>query len=146
MPRALASISIACPPEHAFDVTNDVARWPELFGDYMRATVISARRERSLSVVELRQGHDASASWRSLRILDHERRLVVAQRVDPLPPFLFVHVTWRHVPVEGGVLVTWTQDFEMEPAAAHMTDGVLANVSDAMHENQRRIKEILEAS
>jgi aromatase len=56
-----------------------------------------------------------------------------------------MHLTWTYRPVAGGTEMTWTQDFEVDPAF-EMEPSVVATRMDAHgRENQHRIKGLLES-
>jgi aromatase len=144
MPQARASITIIGDPNRIFDETNDVSRWPELFQGYTQATVISRVDAGPLTRLELQQSAASGDAWQSLRLLDRERGRVIAVRVAPLFPFVYVHVTWTYEPVDGGVRMTWTQDFETDPAGPHTDEQVLELITSNMRRNQIHVKRVLE--
>ncbi|GCE09919.1 SRPBCC family protein [Dictyobacter aurantiacus] len=145
MPQAQASIVIARDPDTIFAITNDIARWPELFKEYSKATVLSFERSGRFARIEFELTNAEGETWQSWRILDYEKREAIAQRGNPKFPFFYMHLTWTYEPVDGGVLMTWTQDFEMDPKAPVTNEQVLARMTNHMQENQKHFKEVLES-
>jgi aromatase len=84
-------------------------------------------------------------TWQSWRILDFQERIAIASRGEPKYPFLYMHLTWTYEVVENGVIMTWLQDFEMDPKASLSNEQVAINMKKHMEENQQHFKEILEA-
>lgn len=134
MPRIENSIVIAEDPRTVFAVTNDIARWPELFDEYRAAKVLSREREGRWTdiVFELTDGE--GRGWRSWRLLDHRELVAYAERRDPLFPFRFMHLRWSYRAVAGGTEMTWVQDFE--PADGF--DVPLETVVDRMQIHTRK--------
>ena len=56
-----------------------------------------------------------------------------------------MHLTWLYEPVEGGVQMTWIQDFEMDPNAPVTNEQALARMVSHMQENQKHFKQVLES-
>ncbi len=144
MPQAQASIVIAGDPDRVFAITNDIARWPELFKEYNAARVLSFQRDGRFARIEFELTNEEGETWQSWRILDFEKREAIAQRGTPKFPFRYMHLTWTYEPVEGGVRMTWIQDFEMDPAAPVTNEQVLARMTHHMENNQEHFKQILE--
>ncbi len=145
MPQAQASIFIARDPDQVFAITNDISRWPELFTEYNGAKVLSFQRDGRFAKVDFELTNKENETWQSWRILDFQERVALAQRGTPMFPFFYMHLTWTYKPVEGGVLMTWVQDFEMDPQAPVTNEQVFARMTQHMQENQAHFKEILEA-
>lgn len=145
MPQAQASIVIAGDPDRIFAITNDIARWPELFKEYNAARVLSFQRDGRFARIEFELTNEEGETWQSWRILDFEKREAIAQRGTPKFPFRYMHLTWTYEPVEGGVRMTWIQDFEMDPAAPVTNEQVLVRMTQHMEKNQEHFKQILES-
>jgi aromatase len=145
MPQAQASIVIAGDPDQIFAITNDIARWPELFKEYNRAQVLSFQRNGRFARIEFELTNEEGETWQSWRLLDFEKREAVASRGTPKFPFHYMHLTWTYEPVEGGVRMTWIQDFEMDPAAPLTNEQVMGRMTAHMEKNQEHFKQILEA-
>lgn len=146
MPRIQHSIHIGRPPATVFEVTNDIDRWTELFDAYLHSEVLTREDSGRFSKLTFRLRNTEGFDWRSWRILDHEDLVAISAREEPLFPFLYMHLRWTYRPAGDGTLMTWTQDFEVDPA--HPISGT--DMRDRMnvhgHKNQRRIKAFLESS
>jgi aromatase len=146
MPQAQASIIIAGDPDQIFAITNDIARWPELFKEYRGAKVLSYERDGRFARIEFELVNEEGESWQSWRILDFEKRVAIAQRGTPKYPFHYMHLTWTYEPVEENkVLMTWIQAFEMDPKAPVTNEQVLVRMNTHMQANQEHFKQVLEA-
>ena len=144
MPRAEQSIIISGDPDQIFAITNDIARWPDLFVEYRHACVLTSHRSGRFARLEFELGNAEGQTWRSWRILDYEERVAIAQRGTPMFPFRYMHLTWCYEPVEGGVRMTWIQDFEMDPNAPVTNEQALARMLEHMATNQGHFKQVLE--
>ena len=145
MPRVEQSIIIQGNPEQIFTITNDIARWPDLFLEYRHARILSAERSGRFTMLKFELSNAEGETWRSWRILDHEELVAIAQREAPMFPFLYMHLLWRYQPVEGGVRMTWIQDFEIDPKAPVTNDQARVRMLSHMAENQEHFKQVLEA-
>src|SRR5438093_13049343 len=114
MPQARASIMIGGDADQIFAITNDIARWPELFKEYTHARVLSAQRDGRFAKLEFELTNEEGQTWRSWRILDFQEHVAIAQRGAPKFAFLYMHSTWRYEPSDGGVQMTWTQCVELD--------------------------------
>jgi aromatase len=83
--------------------------------------------------------------WQSWRILDHDLLMAIAERDEPLYPFRYMHLKWTYEPVADGTLMTWTQDFEIDPALGIPEPEVTARMNAHGQGNQQRIKELIES-
>lgn len=144
MPQAQASIIIAGDPDQIFAITNDIARWPELFKEYRGAKVLAFQRYGCFARIEFELTNEEGETWQSWRILDFEKREAVAQRGTPKFPFHYMHLTWTYEPVAEGVRMTWIQDFEMDAAAPVTNEQVLVRMTNHMEKNQEHFKQVLE--
>ncbi|MGR6320401.1 SRPBCC family protein [Micromonospora soli] len=125
------SVDIAAPLPLVWDVTNDVARWTELFTEYAVAEIL----ERDGDTVRFRltmhpDENGVSWSWVSERTADPVTRQVRARRVET-GPFEYMRIHWRYDEIPGGTRMTWVQDFAMKPTApvdnAGMTERINTN-------------------
>jgi aromatase len=125
------SVFIAAPLPLVWDITNDVARWTELFTEYAEVEIL----DRHDDVVRFRltmfpDENGAVWSWVSERRADPDRREVSAHRVET-GPFEYMRIRWRYDELPDGTRMTWTQDFAMRPTApvdnAAMTDRINTN-------------------
>ncbi len=145
MPQAQASITIRGDADKIFAITNDIERWPELFKEYNHAHVLSFHRDGRFAKVEFELTNEEGQTWQSWRILDFQQRVAIAGRGTPKFPFLYMHLTWTYEQVEDGVLMTWIQDFEMDPKAPVTNDQALARMVNHMQSNQEHFKYMLES-
>jgi aromatase len=145
MPQAQASIVIQGDPDEIFAITNDISRWPELFKEYRGAKILSLQRDGRFARIEFELTNEEGEVWQSWRILDYQKREAIAQRGTPKFPFHYMHLTWTYEPVEAGVLMTWTQAFEMDPKAPLANEQVLVRMTKHMEANQEHFKHILES-
>jgi aromatase len=144
MPQAQASIVINGDPDKIFAISNDIARWPELFKEYRGAKILSLQHDGRFARIEFELTNEEGEVWQSWRILDYQKREAIAQRGTPKYPFHYMHLTWTYEPGEDGVLMTWTQAFEMDPKAPLSNEQVLVNMTKHMEANQKHFKQILE--
>ena len=125
------AVDIAAPLPLVWEITNDVARWTELFTEY--AVVEILHREGDTVRFRLTMHPDengTSWSWVSERTADPASREVHARRVET-GPFEYMRIHWRYDEVPDGTRMTWVQDFAMKPTApvdnAGMTDRINTN-------------------
>ncbi len=145
MPQAKASITIHGDADRIFAITNDIARWPELFKEYRHARVLSLQRDGRFAKLEFELTNEEGQTWQSWRILDFQERVALAQRGTPKFPFLYMHLTWLYELVENGVIMTWIQDFEMDANAPVTNEQALARMVSHMQNNQEHFKQVLES-
>ncbi|GGR94510.1 hypothetical protein GCM10010169_43850 [Micromonospora fulviviridis] len=124
-------VDIAAPLPLVWEITNDVARWTELFTEY--AVVEILHREGDTVRFRLTMHPDengTSWSWVSERTADPATREVHARRVET-GPFEYMRIHWRYDEIPGGTRMTWVQDFAMKPTApvdnAGMTERINTN-------------------
>jgi aromatase len=111
------SIVIDAPLPLVWEITNDVAGWPELFTEYAKAEILE--RDGDAVTFRLTMHPDEEGrvwSWVSRREADVRRREVRAHRVET-GPFEYMKIHWTYREEPGGVRMTWTQDFQMKPGA-----------------------------
>lgn len=127
-------------------MTNDIDSWRTLFNEYGHSEVIKREEAGRFTKLVFRLKNLEGSEWQSWRILDHEQLIAVAERDEPLFPFIYMHLKWTYELLNGGTLMTWTQDFEVDPALGIPESQVAARMDAHGRENQRRIKEILESA
>ncbi|WP_262285693.1 SRPBCC family protein [Micromonospora sp. MA102] len=125
------AVDIAAPLPLVWEITNDVARWTELFTEYAAVEIL--HREGDTVRFRLTMHPDengTSWSWVSERTADPGTREVHARRVET-GPFEYMRIHWRYDEVDGGTRMTWVQDFAMKPTApvdnAGMTERINTN-------------------
>lgn len=146
MPRIQHSIDINRRPVDVFAITNDIDNWHSLFDEYGFSQVIKRENSGRFTKLVFRLRNNDGAEWQSWRILDSVELVAIAERDEPLFPFRYMHLKWTYTPVGNGTRMTWTQDFELDPAADIPEAAAMARMDAHGRENQQRIKRILEAS
>jgi aromatase len=145
MPRATRSIFVAADPDQVFAFTNDISRWTELYTNMADAKVISFEREGRFAKLVFELTNKEGHIWRAWRILDFKERVSMSRRDAPSFPYVFHHLTWRYEPVEGGTLMIWTDDFEMDPESPIKNEVSLQPMLEHMGESQENFKKVIEA-
>jgi aromatase len=145
MPRAVHAVVITGQLDDIFTVTNDLERWPELFQEYQEALILNRSEYGRFVRLDFELQNAEGQRWRSWRLLDRQNHEAIAQRQEPLYPFLYMHLIWRYEQLDEGVRMTWIQDFEMDPAAPVTNEQALQNMLAHMAKNQAHFKEVLEA-
>ncbi|MEU8261854.1 SRPBCC family protein [Micromonospora sp. NPDC048999] len=125
------AIDIAAPLSLVWEVTNDVARWPELFTEYAAVEILDRAGDTVRFRLTMHPDENGVAwSWVSERTADPATRQVHAHRVET-GPFEYMHIHWCYDEFAGGTRMSWVQDFAMKPEApvnnAGMTDRINAN-------------------
>jgi len=145
MPQVQTSIIIDGDIDQIFEITNDIERWTQLFGEYRSAKLLSYNRHERFAKIEFELTNEEGETWQSWRILDFQDHMAIAQRGTPKYPFKYMHLTWSYEPVEGGVKMTWIQDFEIDPKASLTNEQAYQRMETHMKENQKHFKEVLES-
>jgi aromatase len=125
------SVVIAAGLNLVWEVTNDVARWTELFTEYESVQILHHHGDTVRFRLTMYPDENGIAwSWVSERTVDRQRRRVLAHRVEP-GPFEYMRIRWDYTEVPEGTRMTWVQDFAMRPTApvdnAGMTERINAN-------------------
>lgn len=135
------SIVINAPYELVFDISNDIPRWTELFGqEYQKAEVL----EHAGNKITFRLTDEEGKSWVSWRLLFKEHGFAYAQRHEPLFPFVFMKLVWLYTPVPGGIRMSWVQDFQMDAKAKFNDEQVEGFINEGSAQNLRIFKQIIE--
>jgi aromatase len=134
------SIFINAPYGSVFDITNDIERWPELFDEYSEAKILSREGDKITFQLTNKEGK----SWRSSRILDKPGHKCTASREEPMFPFKYMDLLWTYVEKDGGVEMTWEQDFSMDEKAPVDDKTAETRINEHSKKNMMRIKEIIE--
>lgn len=139
-------IVIHAPLELTWRITNDVARWPELFSEYATAEVLEREGDRVVFRLTMHPEPDGQVwSWVSERTADWPSRTVRAHRIET-GPFRYMRIMWTYHEVASGTRMRWIQDFAMKADApvddAWMTDRINRNTPVQM----ARLKAHVEAA
>jgi len=143
MGHTVNSIVIDAPYDNIFDTSNQIERWTELFGDeYVKADVLSREGNR----IEFRLTDKDGNSWTSFRLLFKENNLAYAQKNEPTFPFKHMKIIWLYTPVDGGIRMTWIQDFEMDPKFTKFTDEqIVGFINEHSQHNLKIFKKVIES-
>ena len=124
--RTENTVWVAAGMDLVWSVTNDVARWPELFSEYAAAEVLAEEGDTVRFRLTLHPDEDGKRwSWVSERTRDAATRTVRAHRVET-GPFEYMDIFWEYREENGGVRMTWKQDFQKKPTAP-VTDQQMAD-------------------
>ena len=135
------SIFIKAPYSLVFDVSNHIERWTELFGDeYVKAEVLS----RVGNEITFRLTDDENKSWVSKRWLYKDLKFAYASRHDPMFPFVYMKIIWLFHETKEGTLMTWIQDFEMDPNAKFNDEQVEGFINEHSQHNLKIFKRVIE--
>ena len=136
------SITINAPYDVVFDISNQIERWTELFGDeYVKAEVLSREGNR----IEFRLTDKDGNSWTSFRLLYKEHNFAYAQKNEPTFPFKYMKIVWLYTLTADGIKMTWIQDFEMDPKFEKFTDEqIVGFVNEHSKHNMEIFKDVIE--
>jgi len=134
------SVVINAPYDKVFDMSNDISRWKEFFDEYVGSEV-TQKQENKLT---FKLSHKNGMSWTSYRLLFKDDRFAYASRVEPMFPFEYMKIIWLYREVEGGIEMTWIQDFKMDSKAKFTDDQVEEMINKHSQENLKRFKDIIE--
>ena len=135
------SIVVNAPFDNVYDTSNHIERWTELFGDeYVKAEVLKKEGKR----IDFRLTDNEGNSWTSHRMLFKENMLAYAQKNEPTFPFKYMKIIWLYTPVPDGILMTWIQDFEMDPKAKYNDEQVEGFINKHSQDNLKIFKEVIE--
>lgn len=142
MGHTVNEVIINAPYEKVFDISNDIPRWTELFGgEYVSAEILKREGNR----IEFRLKNNEGQSWTSFRLLYKEHKFAYAQKNEPTFPFKYMKIIWLYTEMDGGIKMTWIQDFELHPDFKKFTDEqVCGFVNQHSLENMKIFKEVIE--
>ena len=136
------SIVINAPYDNVYDTSNNIERWTELFGDeYVKADILKREGNR----VDFRLTDNEGNSWTSHRLFFKENNLAYAQKNEPTFPFKYMKIIWLYTPAPDGILMTWIQDFEMDPKAKYNDEQVEGFINKHSQDNLEIFKKVIEA-
>jgi len=138
-------VHIARLPAEVFAITNDIDNWKVLFNEYGESKVLRREEAGRFTKLVFRLTNNEGNEWQSWRLLDHDELVAIAQREDPLFPFQYMHLTWTYLAEDDGTRMTWTQDFELDPAFDVPPATVVARMDAHGRDNQLRIKGLIES-
>ncbi|GAA2411514.1 SRPBCC family protein [Actinomadura vinacea] len=144
------AIVINAPMDLVWDMTNDVASWPDLFDEYAAAEILHREGDTVRFRLTMHPDADGNAwSWVSERTADKAARSVRAHRVET-GWFEYMNLLWEYREVPGGVELRWRQDFRMKPGSpvdlAAMTARINANSPVQLRLIRNRIEQAARAA
>ncbi|MBZ0165948.1 MAG: polyketide cyclase [Candidatus Omnitrophica bacterium] len=136
------SIFVNAPFQITFEISNHIERWTELFGDeYVSAEVL----KREGNEITFRLTNNDGKSWVSKRWLHPEQRYALASRHDPMFPFKYMKIIWLYYELDGGTLMTWIQDFDMDPGFTKFTgEQIEGFINEHSQHNLKIFKKVIE--
>lgn len=138
-------VVIDAPMDLVWDMTNDVADWPNLFTEYASAEIVSEEPDGKVTF-RLSMHPDENGkvwSWVSERTPDRAARRVTARRVET-GPFEYMNIEWTYSEVDGGVKMKWVQDFHMKDEAPVDDEWMTTNINNNSPIQMAHIKEKVE--
>ncbi|MEV4188192.1 SRPBCC family protein [Streptosporangium canum] len=140
------AIVIKAPMELVWDMTNDVASWPQLFSEYAAAEILERGGDTVTFRLTMHPDEEGRVwSWVSERTADPVKREVRAHRIET-GPFEFMNIYWEYREVEDGVRMRWVQDFHMKPQAPADDDGMTEHLNRNTAVQMDRIRGLVEAA
>lgn len=139
-------IVIDAPFDLVWDVTNDVAGWPDLFSEYASAEILEQHGDTVRFRLALHPEPDGKVwSWVSERVMDRANGTVTAHRVET-GPFEFMNIHWSYRETDAGVEMRWVQEFHMKPQAPLDDAGMTERINTNSKIQLALIKERIEAA
>jgi aromatase len=140
------AIVINAPMQLVWDMTNDVASWPQLFSEYAAADIIERDGDTVTFRLTMHPDSDGTVwSWVSQRRPDPAKREVHAHRIET-GPFEYMKIYWQYEEVADGVRMRWVQDFHMKPQAPADDEGMTEYLNRNTVIQMNRIKGLVEAA
>lgn len=122
-------ILIAAPIDLVWEVTNDLAKWPQLFSEYAEIDILERKGDTTSFRLTMHPDENGKVwSWVSERTADRASWTVKARRVET-GPFQHMDIRWEYAEVPGGTRMRWTQDFAMKPDAPVDDEWMTANIN-----------------
>jgi aromatase len=144
--RTESSVVIDAPFSLVWDMTNDVAEWPNLFDEYASAEILHRQGATVRFRLTLHPEENGKVwSWVSERVMDRENKSVSAHRVET-GPFAFMNIRWQYTQTAAGVEMRWVQEFHMKPEAPLDDAGMAERITRNSKIQMALIKERVEAA
>ena len=135
------SIIINAPYDLVFDISNDIPRWTELFGDeYKKAEIVKKEDNKII----FRLTDDEGKSWESFRLLFKHKFFTYSERHEPKFPFKYMKIIWLYTQKPEGVELTWIQHFEMDDKAKFNDEQVEGFINKHSKDNLLIFKRVIE--
>ncbi|OXM69772.1 SRPBCC family protein [Amycolatopsis vastitatis] len=140
------TITVDAPLQLVWDMTNDVASWPELFSEYAEVEVLDRQGHTVRFRLTMKPDENGKVwSWVSERTADPVTRTVDAHRVET-GPFEYMRIHWDYEETPEGVRMRWVQDFAMKPQAPVDDAGMAERINRNTPVEMDRIRKIVEAA
>ncbi len=144
MARTDNSVVIDAPLDLVWEITNDVANWPDLFTEYAEATILERRGDSVQFRLTMHPDENGKIwSWVSERTANRETRTVKAHRVET-GPFEYMNIEWTYEPAGTGTRMRWVQEFHMKPDAPVNDEQMTQRINTNSAVQMRVIKEKVE--
>ncbi|MET9713664.1 SRPBCC family protein [Nocardiopsis alba] len=138
--RTANAIVIDAPFDLVWEMTNDVASWPNLFTEYASAEILRAKDDWVRFRLTLFPDEEGRVwSWVSERVMDRENASVRAHRVET-GPFEYMNLYWTYREVEGGIELRWEQDFHVKDIMPFDDEAMAEHINKNSVEQLRHIK------
>jgi ribosome-associated toxin RatA of RatAB toxin-antitoxin module len=138
------AIVIEAPMDLVWEMTNDVASWPQLFSEYAAAEILERKGDTLRFRLTLNPDeHGRSWSWVSERTPDPVTRTVTARRIET-GPFEYMNIRWEYKPSGTGVEMRWIQEFKVRRFAPMSEDSMANRLQTNTVEQMARIKGLVE--
>ncbi|MDD4955671.1 MAG: SRPBCC family protein [Candidatus Omnitrophica bacterium] len=141
MGHTVNSIVINAPYEKVFDISNDVARWTELFGGEYKESTVEKKEDNKIT---FRLMDDEGRTRKSWRLLFKDKNFAYAEREEPKFPFKFMKIIWLYTARPNGIELTWIQHFEMDEKAKFTDEQVEGFINKHSKDNLKIFKEAIE--
>lgn len=124
------TVIINAPLDLVWEMTNDIAAWPNLFSEYEAAEIVQPLERGFLFRLTMHPDENGIRwSWVSRREPVEAERIVRSHRVET-GPFKYMSLFWEYTElVEGGTALRWVQDFEMKPQAPATDEQMTAHLN-----------------
>lgn len=137
-------IVIAAPVDLTWEMTNDLARWPQLFSEYASVEIMDRAGDKVTFRLTMHPDENGAVwSWVSERTMDRASLSVTARRVET-GPFDHMDIRWEYSEVPGGTKMRWIQDFAMKPDAPVDDAGMTQRINTNSVIQMERIREQVE--
>ncbi|MFR9776122.1 SRPBCC family protein [Micromonospora sp. MS34] len=140
------SVVIDAPLELVWDLTNDVANWPNLFSEYAAAEILHQTGDTVRFRLTMHPEPDGTVwSWVSERVMDRAAGSVRAHRVET-GPFAFMNIHWTYRQTDAGIELRWVQEFHMRPDAPADDETMAGHINRNSKVQLALIKDRVEAA
>ncbi|WP_017573713.1 SRPBCC family protein [Nocardiopsis halotolerans] len=143
--RTEHSVVVDAPQDLLWDMTNDVASWPELFTEHASVEVLEQEGNTVRFRVTKHPDEQGRVwSWVSERVMDRAAGEVRAHRVET-GPFEYMRIHWSYEETDEGIRMTWRHDFALKPDAPVDDEQMTARLNRNIPSEMELIREKVEA-